>query len=122
MTSATGSLFYSAELEIVFFEIMWDEQSTLLSETNQHKDLIQESLVENSSHITISKMKSCPPIQRCHKIQSNKHDLAKHSDFALSSHQFCRQRQDQCFRYPKRGYHITSNLSMATPIAIKPRS
>ena len=29
---------------VVFFVVMWDKQSTLLSDTNQHKDLIQESL------------------------------------------------------------------------------
>ena len=28
-----------------FFLVMWDEWSTLLSDTNQHEDLIQESLV-----------------------------------------------------------------------------
>ena len=44
-SSIIGSLFYSAELKIVFFLVMWDEQSALLSDTNQHKDFIQESLV-----------------------------------------------------------------------------
>ena len=36
-----------------FFIVMWDEQSTLLSDTNQHNDLIQESLAAenyNYSH------------------------------------------------------------------------
>ena len=57
-SSIIGSLFYSVELKIVvfffvFFIVMWDKQSTLLSDTNQHKDLIQESLAAenyNYSH------------------------------------------------------------------------
>ena len=32
-----------------FFVIMWDEWSTLLSDPNQSKDLIQESLVAENS-------------------------------------------------------------------------
>ena len=51
----TGSLFYSADLEIVFFVIICDEQSTLLSEANQNKDLIQESFVENSYALPFTK-------------------------------------------------------------------
>ena len=40
---------------------MWDEQSALLSDTNQHKDLIQESLVAENYIAThyVSKIKSC---------------------------------------------------------------
>ena len=30
---------------------MWDEQSTLLSNTNQQKDLIHESLVAENSYV-----------------------------------------------------------------------
>ena len=51
-SSIIGSLFFSVVLEIGFlFCIMWDEQSTLLSNTNQQKDLIHESLVAENSYV-----------------------------------------------------------------------
>ena len=51
-SSIIGSLFFSVVLEIGFlFCIMWDEQSTLLSNTNQQKDLIHESLVTENSYV-----------------------------------------------------------------------
>ena len=48
-SSVIGSLFYYAKL-FCFFVIMWDEQSTLLSDANQRKDLIPESLVAENSY------------------------------------------------------------------------
>ena len=55
---------------------MWDEQSALLSDTNQHKDLIQESLVaENyiATHYCFQNQILFTKIQLLHKIQSNKY-------------------------------------------------
>ena len=50
--SIIGSLFYSVVLEIGFlFCIMWDDQSTLLSNANQQQDLIHESLVAENSYV-----------------------------------------------------------------------
>ena len=47
-----GHYFFAVVLEIGFlFCIMWDEQSTLLSNTNQQKDLIHESLVAENSYV-----------------------------------------------------------------------
>ena len=48
-----GHYFILWNSKYFFFIVMWDEQSTLLSDTNQHKDLIQESLAAenyNYSH------------------------------------------------------------------------
>ena len=51
-SSIIGSLFYSVALEIGFLLcIMWDEQSTLLSNANQQKDLIHESLAAENSYV-----------------------------------------------------------------------
>ena len=53
-SSVIGSLFCSVAIEIgFFFCIMWNEQSTLLSNANQQKDLIHESLVAENSYVLI---------------------------------------------------------------------
>ena len=44
-----GHYFILANSKLFFFVIMWDEWSTLLSDPNQSKDLIQESLVAENS-------------------------------------------------------------------------